>query len=201
MTCGVVILGSTGSIGTQALDVIGRHRDELPRGRARRRSQHRPARRAGRGRSTSPRPRRRARASHDPAGSPSWPRTPTPTSCSTPWSGFAGLPATISALEHGKRLALANKESLIAGGTGRRRGACRGRRRDRAGRLRALARSGSACGSGRSDRGRTGIVLTASGGPFRGRTPAELGASPSPTRSSTRRGRWAPRSRSTRRRS
>ena len=30
--------------------------------------------------------------------------------------GFAGLPATLAALQHGKRLALANKESLIAGG-------------------------------------------------------------------------------------
>ncbi len=30
--------------------------------------------------------------------------------------GFAGFPATIAALESGKRLALANKESLIAGG-------------------------------------------------------------------------------------
>jgi len=30
--------------------------------------------------------------------------------------GFAGLPVTIAALEHGRRLALANKESLIAGG-------------------------------------------------------------------------------------
>ena len=30
--------------------------------------------------------------------------------------GFAGLPATLAALEHGKRLALANKESLIACG-------------------------------------------------------------------------------------
>ena len=30
--------------------------------------------------------------------------------------GFAGLPVTLAALEHGKRLALANKESLIAGG-------------------------------------------------------------------------------------
>ena len=30
--------------------------------------------------------------------------------------GFAGLPATIGALEAGKRLALANKESLIAAG-------------------------------------------------------------------------------------
>src|SRR5207237_8964549 len=30
--------------------------------------------------------------------------------------GFAGLPATVAALEAGKRLALANKESLIAAG-------------------------------------------------------------------------------------
>ena len=30
--------------------------------------------------------------------------------------GFAGLPATIAALQRGTRLALANKESLIAGG-------------------------------------------------------------------------------------
>ena len=30
--------------------------------------------------------------------------------------GFAGLPATLAALDAGKRLALANKESLIAGG-------------------------------------------------------------------------------------
>src|SRR5207302_3834928 len=30
--------------------------------------------------------------------------------------GFAGLPVTLAALESGKRLALANKESLIAGG-------------------------------------------------------------------------------------
>ena len=30
--------------------------------------------------------------------------------------GFAGLPVTIATLEQGKRLALANKESLIAAG-------------------------------------------------------------------------------------
>ena len=52
--------------------------------------------------------------------------------------GFAGLPATLAALEHGKRLALANKESLIAGGPVVAAGPGGGRRRDRAGRLRAL---------------------------------------------------------------
>ena len=51
-----------------------------------------------------------------PTCSPSSPRIPTPTSCSTRSSASPGCPATLAALEHGKRLALANKESLIAGG-------------------------------------------------------------------------------------
>ena len=114
--------------------------------------------------------------------------------------GFAGLPATLAALEAGKRLALANKESLIAGGPGRRQGARRGRRRDRARRLRALRALPGLRAGRRAEVAR--IVLTASGGPFRGRTRGRArDASPSPTRSRTPRGTWAPRSRSTRRRS
>jgi 1-deoxy-D-xylulose-5-phosphate reductoisomerase len=90
--------------------------------------------------------------------------------------GFAGLRLTLSTLAAGKRLALANKESLIAGGPVVRA---------------TLARPGAGhivpvdseygavhqClvavagdGPGRVAR----IVLTASGGPFRGRTRAEL---------------------------
>ena len=87
--------------------------------------------------------------------------------------GFAGLPVTLAALHAGKRLALANKESLIAGGPVVQRarvtpGAeivpvdsehcavhqC----------LRAVGR----------DRRVKRIVLTASGGPFRGRPADEL---------------------------
>ena len=54
--------------------------------------------------------------------------------------GFAGLPVTMAALEAGKRLALANKESLIAGRPGRAEGAPHPRGRDRPRRLRALRR-------------------------------------------------------------
>jgi len=82
--------------------------------------------------------------------------------------GAAGLEPTLRALEAGKRLALANKESLVAGGS----------------LVHAAARSGGGAlvpvdsehsailqcirGCGENEVGR--IVLTASGGPFRGWT-------------------------------
>jgi 1-deoxy-D-xylulose-5-phosphate reductoisomerase len=74
--------------------------------------------------------------------------------------GFAGLPATLWALEHGVTLALANKESLVA-----------------AGEL-ALDSEHSAafqCLEGRGREQVHSLVITASGGPFRGRTREELG--------------------------
>jgi len=87
--------------------------------------------------------------------------------------GFAGLPVTLSALESGKRLGLANKESLIAAGPVVQR-----------------VRSSSAatlipvdsehCAIHQCLRAVDSpdqvaeIVLTASGGPFRGRSSAEL---------------------------
>ncbi|HEX4979674.1 MAG TPA: 1-deoxy-D-xylulose-5-phosphate reductoisomerase, partial [Acidimicrobiales bacterium] len=82
--------------------------------------------------------------------------------------GFAGLGVTVAALERGRRLALANKESLIAGGP-----------------VVAKARSGGGgeiipvdsehaavhqCLRGNPAGRVRRIVLTASGGPFRGRT-------------------------------
>jgi 1-deoxy-D-xylulose-5-phosphate reductoisomerase len=90
--------------------------------------------------------------------------------------GFAGLRLTLATLAAGKRLALANKESLIAGGPVVRS---------------VLARPGAGhivpvdsehgavhqclASSPRGDASRVArIVLTASGGPFRGRTRAEL---------------------------
>ena len=93
--------------------------------------------------------------------------------------GFAGLPVTLAVLEAGRRLALANKESLIAAGP-----VVAG----------ALATPGAEivpvdsehCAVhqclranevlGRPDRldQVARILLTASGGPFRGRSPAEL---------------------------
>ncbi len=92
--------------------------------------------------------------------------------------GFAGLDVTLAALQAGKRLALANKESLIAAGPVVRR-------------VRAAAGAGELipvdsehcavhqCLRAQHPGALAGdwvdrIVLTASGGPFRGRSPAEL---------------------------
>jgi 1-deoxy-D-xylulose-5-phosphate reductoisomerase len=86
--------------------------------------------------------------------------------------GFAGLPATLWALERGVTLALANKESLVAAGelalAARERGG---------GLLLPVDSEHSAlfqCLEGRSDEQVDSLVLTASGGPFRGRTREEL---------------------------
>ena len=86
--------------------------------------------------------------------------------------GFAGIHATLWALEHGVDLALANKESLVAAG-------------DLA--LAAQERGGGAilpvdsehsalyqCLQGTSPDQVASLVLTGSGGPFRGRTRDEL---------------------------
>jgi 1-deoxy-D-xylulose-5-phosphate reductoisomerase len=86
--------------------------------------------------------------------------------------GFAGLPATLWALEHGVTLALANKESLVAAG----RLALEARERGR-GLLVPVDSEHSAafqCLEGRSAEQVHSLVLTGSGGPFRGRTRDEL---------------------------
>jgi 1-deoxy-D-xylulose-5-phosphate reductoisomerase len=92
--------------------------------------------------------------------------------------GFAGLGVTLATLQAGKRLALANKESLIAAGPVVRR-------------VRAAVGAGELipvdsehcavhqCLRAQHPSAASGdwvrrIVLTASGGPFRGRTSAEL---------------------------
>jgi len=85
--------------------------------------------------------------------------------------GFAGLPVTLAALQAGARLALANKQSLIAGApvvqAARRQGGeivpvdsehCALHQCLRAGAVHEVAR----------------LVVTASGGPFRGWSPARL---------------------------
>jgi 1-deoxy-D-xylulose-5-phosphate reductoisomerase len=88
--------------------------------------------------------------------------------------GFAGVEATIWALEHGVTLALANKESLVAAGelavAAHRRGG---------GLLLPVDSEHSAvfqCLEGRAPETVETLVLTASGGPFRGRSRAELEA-------------------------
>ena len=86
--------------------------------------------------------------------------------------GFAGVHATLWALEHGVDLALANKESLVAAGelalAARERGG---------GRILPVDSEHSAlfqCLEGREPEQIDTLVLTGSGGPFRGRTRAEL---------------------------
>ncbi len=86
--------------------------------------------------------------------------------------GFAGLPATMWALEHGVTLALANKESLVAAGelalAARERGG---------GLMLPVDSEHSALFQlleGHAAETVGSVVLTASGGPFRGRTQAEL---------------------------
>ncbi len=86
--------------------------------------------------------------------------------------GFAGLPATLWALERGVTLALANKESLVAAGELALAAQERG-----AGLLLPVDSEHSAlyqCLEGRSADQVDSLVLTASGGPFRGRTREEL---------------------------
>ena len=110
----VVLLGSTGSIGTQALDVISSHRDRyrvvaLAAGRNEELLTQQAAEFGV--------PPDRARSTLDAPGIlAELAALPEADVVLNAVVGFAGLPATLAALEHGKRLALANKESLIAGG-------------------------------------------------------------------------------------
>ena len=86
--------------------------------------------------------------------------------------GFAGLPATLWALERGVDLALANKESLVAAGELALAVWERG-----GGRLLPVDSEHSAafqCLEGRDRESVDSLVLTASGGPFRGRMLEEL---------------------------
>jgi 1-deoxy-D-xylulose-5-phosphate reductoisomerase len=86
--------------------------------------------------------------------------------------GFAGLPATLAALEAGKRLALANKESLIAAGP------VVAQARERSGGEIVPVDSEHSAIYQALQTGPKGavrrILVTASGGPFRGKTRAEL---------------------------
>ncbi|HZQ86225.1 MAG TPA: 1-deoxy-D-xylulose-5-phosphate reductoisomerase [Acidimicrobiales bacterium] len=92
--------------------------------------------------------------------------------------GFAGLPVTLAALGAGRRLALANKESLIAAGpVVQRVRATPGAEilpvDSEHAAVHQCLRSAAEAGDGMPDRVAR-IVITASGGPFRGRTRADL---------------------------
>ena len=127
----VVVLGSTGSIGTQALDIVRAQPGPVPGRRADRRRQ--PPRtcfeqQVAEFAPAVPRARARTPRSRPPA-----------MDCDVVLNGITGavgLRPTLAALEAGTTLALANKESLIIGGpvvTGLAKPGP-----DRAGRLRAL---------------------------------------------------------------
>jgi 1-deoxy-D-xylulose-5-phosphate reductoisomerase len=165
----VVLLGSTGSIGTQALEVIaasdGRYRVL--------------ALAAGRNTELLERqriefgvPQELARAGATADELAELASLPDADVVLNAVVGFAGLPATLAAVEHGKRLALANKESLIAGGPVVARARERG-----GGEIVPVDSEHSAVyqalRSGRPAEVHK-VVLTASGGPFRGRSRAEL---------------------------
>ncbi len=86
--------------------------------------------------------------------------------------GAAGLEPTLRALEAGHRLALANKESLVAGGPLVLRAAAEG-----GAEIVPIDSEHSAilqCLQGHDPASVRRLVLTASGGPFRGKKPAEL---------------------------
>jgi 1-deoxy-D-xylulose-5-phosphate reductoisomerase len=166
----VVLLGSTGSIGTQALDVISSHRDRYRVvGLAAGRNEELLARQAA----EFDVPAGQACSALDaPEALAELAALPEADVVLNAVVGFAGLPATLAALEHGKRLALANKESLIAGGPVVARV-----RRKGGGEIVPVDSEHSAVyqtlRAGAPHEVRR-ILLTASGGPFRGKSRAEL---------------------------
>ncbi len=182
-TTGVAILGSTGSIGTQTLDVVRAHPDRF----------RVVALAAGRGSAQL-----EAQAAEWPAarihcrdGRPGWlPRDRWGVSLEAlavaadaevvvvATTGMTALPAVLAALGSGRAVALANKETLVAGGhlvaallddLGG----------DALARLRPVDSEHSAiwqCLRGERPEDVARLILTASGGPFLERDPGELGS-------------------------
>ena len=157
----IAVLGATGSIGRQALDIIDSH-DDLEVCALASGSSELETLAAGRG-------VRHAQVGGDLT---SLLDLSEPDIVLNAVVGFAGLPATLWALERGVTLALANKESLVAAGDlalqARERGG---------GLLLPVDSEHSAvfqCLEGRLPEQVDSIVLTASGGPFRGRTREQL---------------------------
>jgi 1-deoxy-D-xylulose-5-phosphate reductoisomerase len=166
----VAILGSTGSVGTQALDVVRSHRDEyevvaLAAGRN-------TGLLAAQAAEFGVPPERARSCVDEPDTLAELAGLADADVVLNAVVGFAGLPATIAALRHGKRLALANKESLIAGGP-----VVNTVRAEGGGEIVPVDSEHSALyqalRAGRPSEVRR-LILTASGGPFRGRTRDEL---------------------------
>ncbi len=181
-TTGVAILGSTGSIGTQALDVVRAHPGRfrvvsLAAGRASSRLQAQAAEWPDAG-------------IHCRDGRPDWvPSSRWVTNLEAlavaddadvvvvATTGMTALPAVLAALGSGRAVALANKETLVAGGhlvtalLDRLDG-------EPLARLRPVDSEHSAiwqCLRGERPEDVARLILTASGGPFLDRDPAQLG--------------------------
>ena len=159
----VVILGSTGSIGTQALDVIAANRDRFQVvGLA-----------AGRDREGMAAQARTFGVTDTALGADEAEQLVRAVDADVVVNGITGsvgLGPTLAALECGRTLALANKESLIVGGELVTSLAAPGQIVPVDSEHSALAQ---ALRAGSPDEVRR-LVLTASGGPFRGRSRDEL---------------------------
>ncbi|ETK35683.1 1-deoxy-D-xylulose 5-phosphate reductoisomerase [Microbispora sp. ATCC PTA-5024] len=188
----LVVLGSTGSIGTQALDVVARNPGRfqvaaLAAGGGRVDLLARQAAAFGAEAVAVADPEAvpalrealaasgaRARVVAGPEGVAELAAAP----CDVVLNGITGalgLTSTLAALEAGRVLALANKESLIVGGPLVKRLAAPGQLIPVDSEHSALAQCLWAAGpSGADPRAVRRLVVTASGGPFRGRTRAEL---------------------------
>ena len=165
---GVAVLGSTGSIGRSTLDVLRRQREHF----------HLVALTAGRNQGELESQVAEWRPPYvglaEASQHPRWPTGPRVLvdAATHPDAqivvnavvGAAGLEATLAALQAGKRVALANKESLVMAGDLVAQAACAG-----GGEIVPIDSEHSAvlqCVTGR-DQGLARLILTASGGPFR----------------------------------
>lgn len=167
---GVAILGSTGSIGKSALKVLGRQRDQFRvvalTARENRAALDRQSAEWGpclTGLTSERGPELLVEAASHPDAD----------IVLNAVVGAAGLDATLAALRAGKRVALANKETLVMAGDLIRAAADAG-----GGELIPVDSEHSAvfqCVSGR-DPGLRRLILTASGGPFRDWEPARIRA-------------------------
>jgi 1-deoxy-D-xylulose-5-phosphate reductoisomerase len=173
----IAILGSTGSIGRSALEVIDRHADrfEVVALAANRRvdeladqvRRHRPARAVLCHADSTPPDDSGTRWLSGRSALLDLAADPDVDVVLNALVGAAGLEPTLRALETGHRLALANKESLVAGGRLVIEAAERG-----GGEIVPIDSEHSAilqCLEGHSGSSVHRVVLTASGGPFRGR--------------------------------
>jgi 1-deoxy-D-xylulose-5-phosphate reductoisomerase len=196
----IAVLGATGSIGTSALDVVARHPDRLRvtvlaagsnvealLALCRR---HRPAHAVIADTGAHARLRDGLRESGLPtqahAGDPALGELVASDACDTVVAaivGAAGLPSTLAAARAGKRLLLANKESLVLAGelltaAAGAAGACIvpiDSEHNAIFQCLPVAPAGiGACAAGGGSHGLRRILLTASGGPFRGRARAAL---------------------------